>query len=157
MITFDKFEQGLTEGKQVGIIYHYTMIGNLIKILKDFKLKDLEFNRGYISFTRTGNSLSDKVRWSQARIVIDGNKLSNSYKITSDSQAIAGGKLLKVKSFKNKQAEERIYKKEVDITKSIIQVDIIKGYAEDELSYDEKKFIESKTKLNIIDKFTLYK
>ena len=67
--------------KQVGILYHYTSINSLKKILNGNILK----SRGdYISFTRNqnfdfiprqiGNAL-------ECRIEIDGDKLSNDYKI----------------------------------------------------------------------------
>jgi hypothetical protein len=82
----------LKEAKQVGEIYHYTRIDfNLLtKILKSGKLKPSN-NRleklGFISFSRnralTYTLGSSKL---QARITIDGDKLSNKYKIVPYAQ-----------------------------------------------------------------------
>ena len=72
----------ILESKQLGIIYHYTGIYNLSEMLKynDFKLKS---DMNYISFTRNPSMFSSELRPSklQCRIAIDGNKLSNFYKL----------------------------------------------------------------------------
>lgn len=148
-----KLKNILNESKQVGIIYHYTTIGSLISILKTLTIKDsYEFERGYVSFTRSGSGIVN-LRHSLCRIVIDGNRLSNKYKIIAHSQGSSRGQKGPIRDPKNKQAEERIYQKEVDISKCIICVDILKDYANDEVSKLDREFIKSKTQLNIIDKF----
>lgn len=146
----------LFEGKQVGILYHYTSISAVLKILESGKMLDRDYNRGYISFTRNGSGIIGH-GMHYARIVIDGNKLANKYKIVPDSQAISGGERGPIKSPNKKQAEERIYQKEVNISNCIIQVDIIQSYANDDLSSWEKDAIEEKTKLNLVDKFLPYR
>jgi hypothetical protein len=77
----------LREAKQVGDIYHYTRLemGLINKILKSGQLKpsgDRLENKGYISFSRDralGLTLGPSK--TQVRITIDGDKLSNKYKI----------------------------------------------------------------------------
>jgi len=153
---FEDFYNKIIESKQVGIIYHYTTINSAMKILKDMKLKDFTFNRGYVSFSRNGSGISGRGS-NFLRFTIDGNKLSNKYSITPDSQAISGDKKLRYKSHKKKQAEERIYKIEVDITESLLSIDILNDYKNDEITPEELKKIESKTKLNLVDKFKPYR
>jgi hypothetical protein len=77
----------LQEAKQVGTIYHFTSLPNLINILKENHLRAGAKIRKYISFTRDKNfyKASDiRTRWgvdTEVRIVVDGDKLSNKYKI----------------------------------------------------------------------------
>ena len=77
----------LNEGKQVGPLYHFTRTGELINILKSNILKvsdqwatndDL---RPFNSFTRNKNGWDVGGFPTDVRITIDGNKLSNKYKI----------------------------------------------------------------------------
>jgi hypothetical protein len=64
----------LIDAKQTGVLYHYTYIKNLQKILNDKGLKSWEYN--FISFSRYWNE-----DYAPCRIAFDGNKLSNKYKI----------------------------------------------------------------------------
>ena len=79
----------INEGKQVGIIYHYTDKKGLDGILKSNLIKTSEeyylgHRLHYVSFTRNknfhkkGSSFGVKIEY---RVTIDGNKLSNRYKI----------------------------------------------------------------------------
>lgn len=88
----------LNEAKQVGILYHYTHISNLSLIFKS----GLKFGKAlsnfatsktypyYISTTRSYNfnGGNDKDRFSDkaARITIDGDKVSNNYKLDSANE-----------------------------------------------------------------------
>ena len=90
----------LNEGKQVGILYHFTPLNNLIKIFQSNCLKDraasgneVHFNPKsyYVSFTRNKNfdsvakvfGLRTGINFNNVgcvcMITIDGNKLSNNY------------------------------------------------------------------------------
>jgi hypothetical protein len=75
----------INEGKQVGILYHFTDINSAIKILRFNILASMGYNR--ISFTRNKGFLKDNPfasGWSggdEVMIVVDGDKLSNRYKI----------------------------------------------------------------------------
>jgi hypothetical protein len=78
----------ITEAKQVGTIYHYTK--NLLKIIQTNTLKanptpDIKDPRNFIncvSFTRTPHRTFWIAKDSKAVLVIDGDKLSNKYKIS---------------------------------------------------------------------------
>lgn len=78
----------LNEAKQVGDIYHYTRLSRkfgIYDILTSGELKpapDRAKYKGYVSFSRDralGSTLGMRAR---VRITIDGDKLSNKYKIT---------------------------------------------------------------------------
>ena len=73
------------EGKQVGTLYHFTNLDNLIKILNQDILKSNSNNSGYISFTRNKNFVKISRFLSggsvDCALIINGDKLSNNYKI----------------------------------------------------------------------------
>lgn len=101
--------QCIIEAKQVGIIYHFTMLSAIPKIIADNFV--LTSRRGYISFSREPNPWFMK---NEVRITIDGDKLSHHHAITPYAD------------FPNKrfEAEERIKKPSVDISDAIIRIDI---------------------------------
>ena len=75
----------LVEMKQVGTLYHYTSIPALLNILKQNSLKINPSGRPYISFTRNKN-FHKTARFGlggnmDCVIIVDGDKLSNNYKI----------------------------------------------------------------------------
>jgi len=84
-----KLKDILNEAKQVGILYHYTSKAGLKSILDSNQLNaSKEHYLGndlyYISFTRNKNFHKKGANWNvktDYRITIDGNKLSNQYKI----------------------------------------------------------------------------
>jgi len=91
----------LFESKQVGILYHFTNLVSLYYIIREKRLSSLrsvesfenlmnsynlhdKSNWVYISFTRNKNfykTTTDLDHPATCRITIDGNKLSNHYKI----------------------------------------------------------------------------
>jgi hypothetical protein len=128
------------ESKQVGIIYHFTKIYNLDSILYRPPIVLTNYNRNYISFTRDYNfsrSAGGDFKFCVVRLVIDGNRLSNKYRISpfnffavdDDSKSVINiHKNAKARSGKDVESEERIMKNEVDITDSLIQIDILKDW-----------------------------
>ena len=119
----------IAEGKQVGTIYHFTKQQSFLDMIdKDFELKS---NFEYISFTRNHNMMNyehNKNTLSQdwqysggsgVRISIDGNKLSNKYKIEPYLD------ISNDVTRKHGENEERIQKTTVSISCCIIQVDVI--------------------------------
>ena len=74
----------ITEGRQIGEIYHFTSLDSIPDILESGKLEpaiDRSEKLGFISFTRN-RALSTLGGFkSQVRITIDGDKLSNKYQI----------------------------------------------------------------------------
>ncbi len=79
----------LKEAKQVGTLYHYTSAAGLKGILESNKLNaSTERYKGhtlyYVSFTRNKNFHKKGANWNvktDYRITINGDKLSNKYKI----------------------------------------------------------------------------
>lgn len=109
----------LFEAKQVGIIYHFIPVLNLLSIAPKFILYDMN-ERGYVSFTRNYKMQQDSPYFENriARIAIDGNSLSEKYIITpfkdEQTKRIEG------------EYEERIKINEINIKDYIIQIDILK-------------------------------
>lgn len=86
----DAATQMLKEAKQVGILYHYTSVGQAIGILHDNALignpsKDVEGNPSTVSFTRNQNyhnTVEFKPTGGSARLAFDGDKMSNQFKLS---------------------------------------------------------------------------
>jgi hypothetical protein len=89
MILLTDILKEITEGKQLGTLYHYTDIKNMVKIIPSNKLKGRykdEQDMFVISFTRNQIFTSQPRQLGgknlNSRLVIDGNKLSNKYKLS---------------------------------------------------------------------------
>jgi len=109
----------LKEAKQVGTIYHYTTFESGLKILKSNKFKSSDADDSTntkpvfaVSFTRdkrfhdnhvVGFDVSSIGNKPQLRFTIDGNKLSNKFKIEPYSQQSSFSK-----NRKGFEAEERV-------------------------------------------------
>ena len=79
----------ITEGKQVGEIYHFTSQDFIYDILESGKLEPSSSRLeklGFISFTRNRALPTLGGFKSQVRITIDGDKLSNKYQILPYAQ-----------------------------------------------------------------------
>jgi hypothetical protein len=85
MIKLVELLKEITEGKQVGDVYHFTSMDNLKKILKS-KILIPSKERKYISFTRNKNLATLENEKRDVKITIDGNKLSTKYKIIPYTQ-----------------------------------------------------------------------
>lgn len=70
------------ESKQVGVIYHFTFIYNLYKILNE-REPSLRPIGDHISCTRNFNMKSNELKLEKqcCRITLDGNKISQKYRI----------------------------------------------------------------------------
>lgn len=156
-ISFREFIN-IAEGKNVGIIYHFTRVSSIERMVEtNFELASYH---DYISFTRNYDMVNKNKHTNDlnkflgdqrgARIVIDGTKLSNKYRIepfldiTNGVQRDSG------------EAEERVKLESVKIDCCIKQID----YIEDSWSEAEKKkeieMIHSKypkIKVNFVKKF----
>jgi len=119
------------EGKQVGVIYHFTTIDVLFDLLHKARYSTRDANKIYlkfgyrtnISFTRDYNMKSPELKKEKrcVRISIDGDKLSYNNKIEPFSDPIYN---------KNRvEREERVlrgrWNDTIDITKCIIQIDVL--------------------------------
>ena len=89
-IVANKIQENITESKQVGTLYHYTSAEGLKGILQSNSIKaSEEYYLGndlyFVSFTRNKNFHKKDSAFDVSmdyRIALDGNKLSNKYKIT---------------------------------------------------------------------------
>ena len=108
----------LTESKQVGKLYHVTTWKNLVKIMKE---DVLGLRDRYVSFSRNPRYtyISGQLEGKQVQLVIDGNKLSNRYKI---EQYADQGSWVEGKRF---EAEERVKGQIRDIGKYIIEIRLL--------------------------------
>lgn len=140
----------INEGKQVGIIYHYTTFEAGLKILHSNQLKSGEAadstksNPIYsISFTRdkrfhnnhvVGFDESSIGNKPQLRFTIDGNKLSNRFKVQPYSQQGAFSK-----DKKGFEAEERVISNKpftISLSDYLMSIDILLEYQKPSNEYD---------------------
>jgi hypothetical protein len=109
----------LHEAKQVGILYHFTRTGELISILENNILKASDMwatnndLRPFNAFTRNKNGWDVGGFYTDVRIAIDGDKLSNKYKIQPFNMG-----------FGVDEMEERIYKTIPNIKDYILNITI---------------------------------
>lgn len=139
----DSLLNKLDEGKQVGSLYHFTLLKNLSSIIQnntliasnttDFINKKLKLQ--CISLTRTPNkkqfSISNE---SECILILDGDKLSNNYKITpyhDPNQYYFSDE-------EYDEMEERICKDIVNLSKYIIKIILYKTDSEIESLLQEK-------------------
>lgn len=165
-----KFEEFcLNEEKQVGIIYHYTNLWSLIDILKDDFLipKSDDSNFKYVSFTRDKNFHKSKTRNSDGiggtsvRIVIDGTKLSNKYKIEpynyfGDRKEVGNWADSKGKLGERFESEERSLNKVENLDKYVISYEILREKFDqfslgDRVENEIKKCLKENPKVKVID------
>jgi len=71
----------LREAKQVGILYHYTALHKLLQIIKSNTLKVGENLNVSFSRSKSKDIMALVDTPAEAALVIDGDKLSNNYKI----------------------------------------------------------------------------
>ena len=143
----------LNERKQAGVLYHFTDIDALDKILNENVLRS---KYPYISFTRNSLFVTDDTYFN-VRIVFDGEKLSDKYKIEpfDYSQGRLRGfeseeRIIIHKNYKGSLTRDFMSKIN-DIKKYIIRIDIINSNKN--LIYkNSKRFNEQSNKVQqIID------
>ena len=117
----------ILEAKQIGTIYHYTNLIGLAGITYSNKLIG-SYNRQ--CFTRRNDLLN--ANWSvynTVKIIVDGNLLSEKYKIKPTNQ-----------TSNRMEAEERIYIKQIDdFSKYVLGIEISKNQAIKELEQSTNK------------------
>lgn len=122
----------LNEAKQIGDIYHFTSIDALhdMILLNNDIVLDPDFISyaagGYYSFTRDAN-LGFAHAKSQARLKLDGDKMSNRYKFEPYADISSDVYDPFYKSSKDFEAEERISSKygKINLTPYIIDLQIV--------------------------------
>ena len=138
MIRLNQILKEISEGKQVGTLYHFTSYKKLGKIVESNFVLTAKFHE-YVSFTRNKYMKSDTIS-QNVRITVDGDKLSNKYKFEphADTRSGYGRK-------STDEAEERVslerYPNGVDISKAIKAIEIKNPEADyDADPYDEDTF-----------------
>jgi hypothetical protein len=127
----------LNEGKQVGILYHYTENWLLQQIIESNTLL------APVSFTRRQSNWVRDFTNGESIIVIDGDKLSNNYKIRpyQDISPFLDNYDDEFPSFKggkNEEYEERVDKNITNLNKYIIKIILLKQDLEIENLLKEK-------------------
>lgn len=132
-----KIPESIYEGRQVGVLYYFGPYRRLARLISNgFKLSSTI--QPFVSFTRNKSMVSDTIS-NETRIAIDGDKLSNRYKITPFAQTSAG-----YGRSSADEAEERIdlskYPDGIDISKVILGIDIKNPIAVGSKFDDEESF-----------------
>jgi len=128
------------ESKQVGILYHYTYLTNLVKILDNNTLK-ISPNHGWVSFTRDKNAWKSIASIYPVCIVVDGNKLSNNYQIKPYQDSYSG---TSIKRIIKDEMEEVVLKDIKNITNYITSIILFENECENEFSdWDEEDWLEN--------------
>lgn len=158
------------EAKQVGILYHFTTTGNLISILKSDTLRGSsasQLGKDVISTTRFYDMGDTPLfplptGFGECRITLNGNKLSNKYKIRpfNDEYTLSGYGVSRGTG--SSEYEEMIMTDKVtNLSKYIIQIDSIETDIVDELklkpSMDENVYYYNGIPIQIVDRFLPYK
>jgi hypothetical protein len=115
MIKLINILKEITEGKQIGDIYHFTSTDALASMIKDFGNITLDIedgsisSEGYYSFTRNPNLGTLAEEKHHVRIKLDGDKMSTRHKFEPYADVKSGEDFLKGGS--HFEAEERINSK----------------------------------------------
>jgi hypothetical protein len=167
MIRLNQILKEISEGKQVGTLYHFTNYASMIGIINsNFVLTTNQIDiQPYVSFTRNKAMNPDSIS-TDTRLTIDGNRLSDRYQIMPHADVKSGYGRTSVD-----ESEERIslikYPKGVDVSKYVVSIDIKKpnyqaDYDDEEsygppslLSYEKLlKTLKSKNiDYNLVDKY----
>ena len=114
----------IKEAKQVGTLYHFTSYTSLVEIINsNFVLTTKHIDiQPYVSFTRDKAMYPDSIP-DQVRLTIDGNGLSNRYKIMPHADIKAGYGRTSID-----EKEERVslitYPQGVDVSRYLKAVDL---------------------------------
>ena len=138
--------KNLLESKQVGIIYHYTTFEAGLKILHSNQLKSGETDDSTksnpiygVSFTRDkrfynnhniGFDIDSTGQRPQVRFTIDGDKLSNKYKIAPYAQNALISPVFR-KNSEHYEAEERVISNKpfmISLSNYLISIDVLVEY-----------------------------
>lgn len=124
-------DEFINEGKQIGFLYHYTYLIHAIQIIDENVMKMGELHQS-ISFTRDKNfhkrSFIFRKEGRDVRIVIDGDKLSQKYKVQPYNYFSGWGNNSKLTAkaggVGEDQSEETVLSDIHDIKKYIISIDL---------------------------------
>jgi hypothetical protein len=114
----------LSEGKQVGILYHYTTFYYLIKILTSNELRSIKTSK-MVSFTRNKHFHAHSrfgIPVDQCRLILNGDYIGENYKVIPYNDfPVAPHR------GQNDETEERILGPLRNLDKYLLKVQIFKG------------------------------
>lgn len=139
------FKEYFIEGKQVGVLYHYTTLEYLFSIIATNRLG--KHYSTYVCFTRNKyfHKQGHDIGGDACRFVVDGDKLSHNYKIIpyndltiqpSTKQGKEGYRHDRIVD----EQEERIYKIIDNFNRYIIKLQILQGRLNDFFEDDTQTF-----------------
>jgi hypothetical protein len=127
ILLLENILEEILEAKQVGVLYHFTTYEKMTDIINNnfiLNPKIHTYKSPYVSFTRDKYMKSHSIS-QDVRIKIDGDKLSEVYKITPHADVKAGYSRM----FGSGESEERIdltsLPDGVNISESIINIDVL--------------------------------
>jgi hypothetical protein len=127
----------LNEARQVGTLYYFGPYRRLSRLIDNNFILTSTI-QPFVSFTRNKTMVSDTIT-NETRIAIDGDKLSQKYKITPFAHTSAG-----YGRSSTDEAEERIdlkkYPKGIDISKAILGIEIKHPLSTNSEFDDEESF-----------------
>ena len=135
----------LSEGKQVGILYHYTTFYNLIKILTTNELQSIKTSK-IVSFTRDKHFHAHSrlgVPIDQCRLVLDGDYIGENYKVTPYNDFPFAPR-----HGENDEREERILGPLRNLDKYLLKVQIFSGRLRSIFENEDNIFIYAGTALD---------
>ena len=129
----------LNEARQVGNLYYFGPYRRLDRLVDNgFKLSSTI--QPFVSFTRNKSMVSDTIA-NEFRLTLDGDKLSQRYKISPFAHTSAG-----YGRGSADEAEERIdlskYPNGIDISKAVISVDIMNPLKVSNAEFDDEESFE---------------
>jgi hypothetical protein len=130
MIKLINLLKEITEGKQVGTLYHFTDDNGLEGILKLNQLLASTTNANHVSLPRDKNGWHVGTTDNIARISLDGNSISNNYKISPhawDQSDRGAGET---------ESEEAVLTDKIDNIKKYITFILIDGELASDLGID---------------------
>ena len=135
----------LSEGKQVGILYHYTTFDKLIKILTTNELQSIKTSK-MVSFTRDKHFHAHSrfgIPVDQCRLVLDGDYIGENYKVTPYNDFPAAPR-----HGQNDEREERILGPLRNLDKYLLKVQIFSGRLRSIFENEDNIFIYAGTALD---------
>ena len=113
----------MNESKNLGILYHFTPIKNLLKIINSNKLiaNDCDDLVTGVSLTRNKNLNRGGCTW--VRLSLDGTKLSNNHKIIPVNDQAEWEEQFHT-DYDQRESEERVLSDIDNVKKYLISVDI---------------------------------
>lgn len=166
------FDEFINEGKQVGIVYHFTSIPYLQHILAAGSIQgSSDFLDGYeqVFVSATRNYDLDWLDKS-VRLTLDGDRISDNYKVepihyfNRENKAEFRDKGPNHKHYKKvitNQYEERIWANKLALVPYVLQIDINKSVlkAEDMESMDDvrQKIVQQGIMVNVVDKYIRFR